>query len=77
MTNEDALVEVVRHWADGVLPGHPRATETAASLARQAFHDGASVSEACQLARSFLRSWADHPAHWHVLGGRGQDLLAS
>lgn len=78
MTNEDALTEVVRSWAEQVLPGHPEAAETAAAVARRAFHDGASVSEACQLARSFALSWSRHPAHWPGAGPWDEDMhLAS
>ncbi len=63
MTNETALAEVVRAWAAGMLPGEPDAADSAAEMAREAFRHGATVTEACQLARSFLESWSNHPAH--------------
>ena len=64
MSNESTLAEVVWAWAVEMLPGHRTAADGAAAVARQAFHEGASITEACQLARSYLQSWANHPAHW-------------
>lgn len=64
MTNESTLADVVWAWASEVLPGHGAAADGAAAVARQAFREGATVTEACQAARSFLQSWANHPAHW-------------
>lgn len=64
MTSENTLAEVVRTWAKEMLPGQPAAADAAAAVARQAFVEGASVSDACQAARTFLQSWSSHPAHW-------------
>lgn len=64
MTNDGTLAEVVWAWATEMLPDHGNAADGAAAVARQAFCDGASVTEACHAARSFLQSWVNHPAHW-------------
>jgi len=45
----------------------PRATrlmsDRAANLAVGAYEDGASVAEACELARRYVESWLRHPAN--------------
>jgi len=35
----------------------------AANLAVRAYEDGASVAEACELARRYVESWFRHPAN--------------
>jgi len=63
VTNELVLAEAVRAWVGGELPGDAEAAERAAAVARRAFAQGMSVSEACARARAFVGSWARHPAH--------------
>jgi hypothetical protein len=63
MTNEMLLCDVVRDWAASVLPGEPEAADGAAVAALRCYAEDASVDRACRTARSFLESWARHPAH--------------
>jgi len=57
------IADMVRRW---VMSG-PRASklmsDRAADLAVGAYEDGASVSEACELARRYVQSWRRHPAN--------------
>ena len=62
LTNERLLDEVVQKWADLMLPGEARAADIAAQIARERYSHGASVTEACRQARTFLGSWSRHPS---------------
>lgn len=57
MRNDLVLAEAVRAWATTELPGESRAADRAASIAQDAYEQGASVVEACGRARAFVGSW--------------------
>ena len=63
MTNELLLAGLVREWLEDLLPGEPAAADGAVDVAMRRYAGGASVSDACQDARAFARSWARHPSH--------------
>jgi hypothetical protein len=63
MANESVLIEVVREWGAQQPGCDSSAAEGAASVAARAYANGASVTEACQAARAYLRSWIAHPSH--------------
>lgn len=63
MTNGKRLGDAVRLWVTEELPDEPTVAERAAFVARSAYERGASISEACEEARSFVSSWVRHPAH--------------
>lgn len=63
MGNGQILAEVVRAWVDAELPGEPVAASRAAWVAEAAYHGGATISDACAEARSFVGSWVRHPSH--------------
>lgn len=62
MANESVLNEVVRAWGAQQPDCDSSAAEGAALIAASSYAGGASVTEACEAARSYLRSWAAHPA---------------
>ena len=57
------LADLVHDWVTSVLPHQPAAARRAAAVAVRAYSSGASVSEACLIARQFVESWARHPAN--------------
>lgn len=62
--DDEALVaQVVHDWVDRELPEEHGLAERAASSAAAAYHDGASVGDACAAAQTFVRSWCRHPSH--------------
>jgi hypothetical protein len=62
--NEEAvLAEMIRSWVTEQLPGEPAAADRAAFVAVAAHRHGEDLSDACQEARRFVKSWADHPSH--------------
>lgn len=63
MTHEQLLSRLVSEWALKTLPHQSVAAERAAAVAVRAYTNGASVGEACFLAREFLESWARHPSN--------------
>lgn len=63
MRNGKVLDSAVRAWTTEVLPGELDAAERAVFIARSAYEGGATVSEACDEARSFVSSWVRHPSH--------------
>ncbi|HVX22176.1 MAG TPA: hypothetical protein VHB02_12560 [Acidimicrobiales bacterium] len=65
MTNDVVLAEVVRRWIRQELPGDFGAADRGAMIARVAYAEGASVTEACERAQEFVESWSRHPAHRH------------
>jgi hypothetical protein len=60
---EVALAEAVRDWTRECCPGEPSVSERAVAVALDSFVGGASVAEACEQARSYVRAWVYHPAH--------------
>jgi len=62
--NEQVLDEVVRAWAEREPPGDEGAATRASTIALDYYRAGASVSEACRQAGSFVEGWARHPSHW-------------
>jgi hypothetical protein len=64
MTNEQILAEVVRAWAEELVPGDGDVSRHAERIALEWFRQGATVSEACRQAGVFVDSWLRHPAHW-------------
>lgn len=63
MDLEVALAEAVRDWTRARCPGEPSVAERATAVALDSYAGGASVAEACQQARSYVRAWVCHPAH--------------
>lgn len=53
---------MVRRWAVSRPKASRLMADRAANLAVRAYEDGASVAEACELARSYVGSWLRHPA---------------
>jgi hypothetical protein len=66
VSNELLLAGIVRKWAEDVWADEPAAADGAVNVAMRCYAGGASVSEACREARSFLKCWVDHPAHVHL-----------
>lgn len=61
--DETLLARVVRDWVERELPDEHGLAERAASSAATAYHEGATVADACAAAQSFVRSWCRHPSH--------------
>jgi len=61
MSPELVLAAVIRDWA-ALVPGEPRIGEVAVQVALATYAAGGSVSESWGLVRSFVDSWARHPA---------------
>ena len=62
VTAETILVNMVEEWAVREVPRDPDVAAKAAALALQCYVGGASVSEACEEARRFVRCWMRHPS---------------
>ena len=77
LTNEQVLSEAVRSWVEVVLPGDAAAVDCAAGVARAAYREGATVSDACERARSLVESWTRHPAYRGRLASARRVRLAS
>lgn len=60
---EVVLANTVRDWAERVAPGDERTVRAGVELALYLFASGASVSEACEEARSLVFSRLRHPSH--------------
>ena len=73
--NERVLSEIVRTWAQRQACCDAGAAERAASVAVRTYEGGASVTEACQAARAFVRSCSLHPSHLAV--AKAPSALAS
>lgn len=67
--NEQLLRENVREWVRANRRTGADPADWAAAIAVGAYQDGASVAEACQTARDFVRCWWDHPSHWQEADG--------
>jgi hypothetical protein len=68
-TNRDAeehIAGAVTAWARWMGVDEPGAIRVATERATEAYRDGATIAEACGLARGFVLSWLRHPAN----GGR-------
>lgn len=76
MTSEQVLGDTVRAWVDLQRPGDRVAADRAATIAEAMYHDGLSVSEACERARAFLAVWARQPSRTTV-GRRAPARIAS
>jgi len=59
---EVLIADMVRSWAVSRLKASRLMADRAANLAVRAYEDGASVAEACELARRYVESWLRHPA---------------
>jgi hypothetical protein len=70
------LAGAVLDWTRQQCPHESRVAEDAGVVALSSFASAASVSEACEQARSFVTKWDKHPA---TIGARGsiQVSLAS
>lgn len=77
MTNEELLVDIVETWATEIMPDDAESGRAAAAVALHAYVAGASVSEACREARSFLRGRAAHPSRRCSSSRRRMQLVAS
>lgn len=64
MTGQQALASEVRTWVTSKYPGDIQIADRAVAVAMAAYEEGASVSEACERARSLLESWERHPSNW-------------
>ncbi len=60
---ELALIRWVQDWAGQRCPGDPQAAECAVAAGLTSLVGGASLAEACEVARAFLSSWVHHPSH--------------
>jgi len=69
---EVLIADTVRRWALSRPEASGLMADLAASRAVGAYKDGASVAEACELARSYAESWLRHPAN----GPRRRTYLA-
>ena len=62
VTAEILLAIMVREWTARMLPDEPDLGGRAAGRALECLAAGASVSEAWQEARGYVRSWSLHPS---------------
>ena len=76
MTSEQVLGDTVRAWVGLQRPGDRLAADRAATIAQATYHDGLSVSEACERVRAFLAIWARQPSRTTV-GLRAPTRIAS
>ena len=76
MDYEIVLAGAVWDWTKQQCLNESRVAEDAVVVALGSFAGGASVSEACEQARSFVTNWDKHP---EAIGARGnvQVSLAS
>ena len=58
MIDEVMIAGVVLAWAEQLFPGQPDIARGALESAVRGYASGASVSEACRQARTFLECWA-------------------
>jgi hypothetical protein len=56
------IAVLVRQWAGELLPGEPKAAETALAAALGVATAGGPVEEALAAARRLLEGWAVHPS---------------
>jgi hypothetical protein len=70
LRNDRLLAEAVRSWVIEERPGDGATANRAATVARNSYSQGASVSEACHRAHAFVDSWTRHPAQKGSRSGR-------
>lgn len=63
MDLEVGLAEAVRDWARAYCPQRPSVAERAAAVALECYVGGASVAEASEQARRYVRGWVCHPSN--------------
>lgn len=76
MTDELLVADLVREWADRVVPGDRAAADGGAAVAVRSYAGGASVSEATSEGQRFVESWARHPSHQHAPSVRSVHLAS-
>lgn len=62
MTAETVLAKQVAAWVDQNHPGDKRLRGRAVEIALRCFAGGGSVSESCDQALRYARSWTQHPS---------------
>jgi hypothetical protein len=69
MESEVLLAAIVEQWARKCLPDEPDTVHRTTLIALDCYAGGASVSEACRVARNFIRSRVSHPSNARAGGG--------
>lgn len=67
-TAEEIIARVVRQWAEAVIPGDQAGADAAATLALGSFAAGATLSDACEQARTMVICRSHHPSCVPPLG---------
>ena len=60
---EAEITEAVRGWVHWMGVDEPAPLGVATQRATEAYRQGATMSDACGLARAFVLSWLRHPAN--------------
>jgi hypothetical protein len=63
MTSIELVRLLVREWAEKWAPDDPAVVDRAVRVAQRSYASGASVGDACWLARRYVECWNEHPAN--------------